>query len=64
MNWQPISTAPEGVLVHTKVDDENGCRNESKMVRRGRLWYTGTGKNAMYVYYMPTHWAPVTEAAK
>lgn len=53
-DWQPISTAPEGRTVKTKIDDEKGVRNETTLKRRGRLWFTPD--DAMYVYYTPTHW--------
>ena len=56
-DWQPAATAPEGVEVHTKIDDEDGCRNEQTLVRRGRLWWFPDG--SMYVYYRPTHWAEI-----
>lgn len=55
MNWQPISTAPEGVVLHTKIADQLGERNEGKLKKQGRLWFTPDG--GMYVYYTPTHWA-------
>ena len=45
---------PEGVVVTTKIDDENGVRNEQKQQRKGNLWWTPDG--SMYVYYTPTHW--------
>ncbi len=54
--WQPIATAPERVVVDTKIDDERGCRNEQSMKRLGRLWWFPDG--SMYVYYTPTHWKP------
>lgn len=54
---------PDGVPVMTKIDDEKGVRNEQELVRRGVLWFTGVGADAMYVYYDPTHWKP-TESAK
>jgi len=54
--WKPASSAPEGVEVETKIDDDRGCRNECVLLRRGRLWWTGPGVDAMYVYYTPTHW--------
>jgi len=54
-NWKTIDTAPEGVLILTKIDDANGVRNEQTMKRIGRLWYAGE----MYVYYTPTHWKTV-----
>lgn len=53
-DWKPIDTAPEKVVVLTKIDDEHGPRNEGPLKRIGRLWYTPDG--AMYVYYTPTHW--------
>lgn len=63
MNW--IRTAsrlpPEDVLVHTKIDDERGCRNEQKMCLSGNHWFTSL-KKEMYVYYNPTHWAEIEPA--
>ncbi len=56
--WRRIQTAPENVVVMTKIDDGNGCRNEQKLKRSGRLWFVPDG--SMYVYYTPTHW---TDAA-
>lgn len=54
--WIPITDElpPENEVVLTKIDDERGCRNEQKLMRRGRLWWTPDGE--MYVYYTPTHW--------
>jgi hypothetical protein len=54
--WQPIETAPEREVVWTKIDDSGGPRNEQRLKRDGRLWWTSDG--AMYVYYRPTHWRP------
>jgi len=54
--WYDISTAPEGVLVETKIHDQDGARNVQMMKRRGRLWFIGSGGTEMYVYYAPTHW--------
>lgn len=46
---------PRGWVVNTKVDDENGCRNEQPLkLMSGRLWWLSDG--SMYVYYSPTHW--------
>ena len=53
--WKPIETAPEGVEVMTKIDDEYGCRNEQPLRRQKNLWWFPDG--SMYVYYRPTHWA-------
>ena len=47
------------VVVETKIDDENGCRNEGTLKRYQRspetrsLWFVPDG--SMYVYYEPTH---------
>lgn len=63
--WQDISTAPEGVEIMTKIDDEHGERNVTSLVKRTRipgetrpLFWTPDG--AMYVYYEPTHWHSIT----
>lgn len=50
--WRTIDSAPDGVEVETKIDDEGGVRNVQVMRRSGRLWWAG----GMYVYYQPTHW--------
>jgi len=55
--WQPIETAPDRQTVRTKIDDGNGVRNEAYLKRNGRLWFFPDG--SMYVYYTPTHWAPL-----
>ena len=55
-SWQPIATAPENVVVRTKIDDEHGPRNDCTLIRRGPLWFFPDG--SMYVYYQPTHWIP------
>jgi hypothetical protein len=52
--WWPIDSAPEGVVVNTKISDIGGDRNEQKLKRSGRLWFFPDG--SMYVYYTPTHW--------
>jgi hypothetical protein len=52
--WKPIATAPEDVLVETKIDDEGGVRNVQSLRRSGRLWFFPDG--SMHVYYTPTHW--------
>lgn len=56
--WKPITaTEPaEGEVVLTRIDDGNGVRNEQPLKRRGRLWFCPDG--SMYVYYVPTHYAP------
>lgn len=52
--WWPIDSAPEDVVVNTKISDIGGDRNEQKLKRKGRLWFFPDG--SMYVYYTPTHW--------
>ena len=59
MNWQPINTAPEGVEVETKIDDELGERNVQSLRRKNNLWFFPDW--TMYVYYTPTHWRPLKE---
>ena len=57
--WQrvtPENLPPEGVMVETKIDDEKDERYVALLCRRGRLWWTGTDGNAVYIYYAPTHW--------
>jgi hypothetical protein len=54
-DWKPIGTAPEGIVVNTRIDDVDGIRNEQALKRRGRLWFFPDG--SMYVYYTPTHWS-------
>lgn len=55
--WEPILTAPQGVAVMTKIDDEKGCRNEQALVRQRNLFFFPD--MSMYVYYTPTHWKPL-----
>ena len=59
-DWQPIDTAPLGVIVETKIDDGQGARNQALLKKYQRnsttrpLWFLPD--NSMYVYYTPTHW--------
>lgn len=64
MDWIKVSEQlpPDGVVVETKVEDDNGCRNEQNLKRRGDLWYLPDDK--MYVYYKPTHWRYLSEDQK
>lgn len=57
--WRPISTAPERVVVETKIDDDAGGRerNVAKLFREGRMWFLPD--SSVYVYYKPTHWRPL-----
>jgi hypothetical protein len=57
--WRPINEAPEGVIVETKIDDEQGVRNIEKLRLSGKLWFIPGG---MYVYYRPTHFRLIPEA--
>jgi hypothetical protein len=52
--WQPVASAPEGVVVETVISDRDGERNKANLIRRGRLWFHAD--ESMYVYYRPTHW--------
>lgn len=64
MEWIELSKElpPEGEVVETKIDDENGCRNECKLWRQGRLYFHAPkAGDSMYVYYTPTHWRQVAE---
>jgi hypothetical protein len=53
--WKRINEMrpPEGVLVLTKIDDENGVRNEQALTLKNNLFWDNSG---MYIYYTPTHW--------
>jgi hypothetical protein len=44
----------DGRVVETKIEDENGARNQCTLFRRGNLWFFPDA--SMYVYYTPTHW--------
>lgn len=55
--WRFAASAPEGVEVETKIDDEHGVRNVQTLMRREHLWWYPDG--TMYVYYCPTHWRPL-----
>lgn len=46
---------PEDVLVETKIDDADGCRNVRTLCRHNRLWFVDIHLSS-YVYYSPTHW--------
>lgn len=55
--WQPIDTAPEGVVVETRISDAGGERNVQRLERSGRLWFMPDA--SIHVFYTPTHWRPV-----
>ena len=52
--WEPISSCLENLVVDTKIDDQDGTRNEQQLVRSGSLFFFPD--KSMYVYYRPTHW--------
>jgi hypothetical protein len=52
--WHEIKLAPPDEVVWTKIDDDEGERNVTKLKRRGNLWFLPD--DSMYVYYRPTHW--------
>ena len=56
--WLDAESAPEGEDVETAIIDDDGARMVQTLTRRGRLWFVPSG--AMYVYYTPTHWRPVS----
>jgi len=57
--WETEDTAPQGVVVMTRIDDAEGVRNQQPLRRSGRLWFVPSG--GMYVYYTPTHWRPLNQ---
>jgi hypothetical protein len=62
-DWIPNAptTAPNGVVVETKIDDEHGVRNEIRLIKQNSLWFFPD--KSMYVYYAPTHWRPIQEVS-
>jgi hypothetical protein len=54
--WKKITDEqpPKGKVIKTKVEDENGVRNEQELVFDNNLWWFPD--RSMYVYYTPTHW--------
>jgi len=46
---------PEGVLVHTKIDDGVVRSNERSLVRKEKFYFHHD--MTTYVYYTPSHWA-------
>lgn len=47
---------PDGTVVDTKIDYGLGVRNRQELSFHRNLWWAGEGRDAMYVYYSPTHW--------
>lgn len=58
--WQPVETAPEGVLVDTVIREGRVDRNHKKLARFGHMWFVDERRSS-YEYYRPTHWRPLTE---
>ena len=56
--WVSVKHAlpKDRALVDTKIDDDEGVRNEQQLRRQGALWFFPDF--SMYVYYRPTHWRP------
>lgn len=56
--WRKVQNElpPEGEVVRTKIDDEEGVRNHADLKYRDGLWFMPD--DSMYVYYEPTHWRP------
>lgn len=54
LNWRSIETAPNNVVVWTKIHDAEGERNVTQLTRQNGLWFFPDF--SMYVYYSPTHW--------
>ncbi len=61
--WIPCERLlpPDGELVETKIDDSKVSRNEQTLKRERNLWFVADG--GMYVYYMPTHWRPLSQVS-
>jgi hypothetical protein len=55
--WRTIDSAPENVVIWTRISDDYDERNVAKRVRIGRMWFHPDRK--MYIYYTPTHWQEV-----
>lgn len=51
--WIKADNAPENVVFETKISDNDGERNFSKLQRVGNLWFNAD--RSAYVYYRPTH---------
>ncbi len=54
--WQRITvdTPVEKIIIETKIDDKDGCRNVQNLIFYKKLWWLTD--MSMYVYYTPTHW--------
>jgi hypothetical protein len=54
--WKRIKDyhPPKNMVLMTKIEDEDGTRNEQKLILDGNLWFLPD--KSTYVYYTPTHW--------
>lgn len=54
--WKKITEEhpPKNRVVMTKIEDENGTKNEQELKFDGKLWWVPDG--SVYVDYTPTHW--------
>ena len=44
----------------TRIDDEDGIRNEQSLKRSGDVWFH-SGFGGYRIYYTPTHWRELKE---
>lgn len=56
-DWQSIETAPEHVVVRTRVRGRDRIRLERRLKRIGVLWFTDDVRPEM-VHHTPTEWRP------
>lgn len=48
---------PNGVVVQTKLDEDDGVYIERLAKRHETFWFMTSG--AVYMFYTPTHWRPL-----
>ena len=56
-SWQPIETAPENILIDTKVEYEFKVGVNQYLIKINEYWMEAD--KITYVYYTPTHWRPI-----
>lgn len=63
-NWKSTADElpPDGKIVHTKLHDSTGVRNEQLLKRQGNLWVFDDGLT--HIYYTPTHWREEVESER
>ena len=52
---------PEGTYVETKIEDEHGARNRTRLVRHGQHYFLPPPSEDVHIYYRPTHWRPLDD---